>query len=278
MGKRLCIVILIFALALGVSAQEFTVKPLRATNEITASQYPRLDANNQPCALLKVEVVDAITEVEGGVIGSIVNKGTEKWVYFEGGQKMFKIHFANHLPVTINYNDGLQANNTYVLTLVETEVSAMTQMQSLTINYIPKDAKVSLNGTLMENAKDGNLVMTLPVGLYRYSITDGQKKYTDVVRLIASSPQKIMIDLTKVQSEEELMFEKALKYIKEGNGKDAEILGIEGIKKEYDKGYSIIDILIKSGFYDDDPESKKRMTNLIGPWTLKKSVPEFGLG
>lgn len=116
-------------MALNVSAQKLTIDGgLRATNEITASQYPRKDANNQPCALLKVEVVDAITEVEGGVVGNIVNKGTEKWGYFERGQKVFKIHFVNHLSVTVNTNDyginGLQANNTYVLRLVDNSITS----------------------------------------------------------------------------------------------------------------------------------------------------------
>lgn len=170
MTNRIYIVILMLMMALTASAQEFTVKPLQATNEITASQYPRLDANNQPCALLKVEVVDAITKVEGGVVGEVVDNGNEKWVYFESGQKMFKIHFANHLPVTINYNEGLQANNTYVLTLVDnsrfyTPTSSSTPQETVStdksiLTFTVKDVSFNMikvdGGTFMMGAYDSD--------------------------------------------------------------------------------------------------------------------------
>lgn len=127
MSRKLYFIMLMLAVSLGISAQKLTIDGgLKETNEETDSQYPRKDANNKPCALLKVEVVDAITKVEGGVVGNVVDNGTEKWIYFEGGQKTFRLHFANHLPVTINYNEGLKANNTYILLLTDSSASSST--------------------------------------------------------------------------------------------------------------------------------------------------------
>lgn len=107
-----------------MNAQELDVKSLETdVMDITARTNVRNDLNNEPCALLKVYVVDEISNASGGVVGEIVKKGTEYWIYLEEGSNSIKINPSKHLPIKILFKDygvnGVEGKVTYVLTLVE---------------------------------------------------------------------------------------------------------------------------------------------------------------
>ena len=121
--KLIVIILCLLIAAFDVCGQELTVKSMEvAPMDLSASTQPRNDRNGNPCALVKVLMVDGIDRVEGNVIGDVEDRGTEKWVYLSAGTKMMKIVPKNHLPLMIMFGDygikKVESKVTYVLTLL----------------------------------------------------------------------------------------------------------------------------------------------------------------
>ena len=121
--KKYVLIWLLLLLPLVAMAQELKVRSLEADPmDLSASTQPRNDKVGNPCALVKVLMVDGIDRVEGNVIGDVEDRGTEKWVYLSAGTKMMKIIPKNHLPLMIMFDDygikRVESKVTYVLTLV----------------------------------------------------------------------------------------------------------------------------------------------------------------
>lgn len=120
--ERIVLSILIGFFCLNVSGQEAAIVNsfIQTTDHISIGDR-RNDFNGNPCALVKVQVVDFIERVEGNTIGRIVEKGVEKWVYMCSGSRNMKIHLKNHLPVKVIFKDykidGLEGNRVYELTI-----------------------------------------------------------------------------------------------------------------------------------------------------------------
>ena len=116
----------LYMLAVSLSAiaqSNVTVKSFAQTVDHIPGSDRRNDFNGVPCALIKVYVVDDIERVEGNKIGDVVKKGNvEKWVYMCKGSRNIRIHFKNHLPVRVVFQDydmkdGLESNRVYELML-----------------------------------------------------------------------------------------------------------------------------------------------------------------
>lgn len=97
------------------------VKSFTQTTDHIPGNDRRNDFNGVPCALVKVQVVDNIDRIEGNKIGDIVKRGVEKWVYMCTGSRNIRIHFENHLPVKVMFQDyqinGLESNRVYELVI-----------------------------------------------------------------------------------------------------------------------------------------------------------------
>ena len=122
--KRIVIILCLLIAAFDVFGQKLTVEKMEvAPMDLSASTQPRNDRNGNPCALVKVLMVDGLDRVEGNVIGDVEDRGTEKWVYLSAGTKMMKIVPKNHLPLMITFADyGIkkaESKVTYTLALVE---------------------------------------------------------------------------------------------------------------------------------------------------------------
>ena len=123
MAKRFCSTLVFFCVMLVVAMAQkpATVKSFTATADHIPGKERRKDYSGVQCALVKVQVVDDITRVEGNKIGDIVNKGVEKWIYMCKGSRNVRIHLKNHLPVKVmfqNYKiNGLESNRVYELVL-----------------------------------------------------------------------------------------------------------------------------------------------------------------
>ena len=106
-------------------AQELVIKNLIAdASDISASVKRRMDGNNEPCALIKIQVVDKVVAVEGAsLIGELQRIGSTTWVYVPNGTKKLTLLFEEHDPVTIQTTDydinQLDRLSTYVLTLLD---------------------------------------------------------------------------------------------------------------------------------------------------------------
>ena len=175
--------ILLFCLFwLNVRAQETTkVNSFLETTQHIPLNDRRSDLNGDPCALVKVQVVDNISRVEGNKIGDIVNKGVEKWIFMCKGSRNMKIHLKNNLPVTVKFRDykinGLESNRVYELILDVPKKQDIVPVHEnngvLQMKVFPTQATISIWGDNFSKQSyrpqdDGTLTIPLVYGRYHY--------------------------------------------------------------------------------------------------------------
>lgn len=89
--------------------------------DLSASRYERLDLNNQPCALIKVWSPEKVLQAQGDVVGDIMEKDSETWIYVINGTRMLKLIFESQPPVFVDFNlfgvNSADALHTYELKL-----------------------------------------------------------------------------------------------------------------------------------------------------------------
>lgn len=104
-------------LATSMMAQELKVKSFNVDLEDEdARKYAVLDANDDPCALVKVSIADEGAEFEGDVVQQISHKG-EWWVYMTEGSEYIEIKTSDYLPLTYEFKEPLKKSFTYKLVL-----------------------------------------------------------------------------------------------------------------------------------------------------------------
>ena len=183
-------------------AQELTVKSFKlAENDISAQTQPRKDLNDRNCALVKVQFVGAISEVEGNVVKPLMKHGNETWVYMPQGSRQLKLLTQNYLPIMVTFADygveKLESNRTYVLVMIKPMASVGQQKQMLTIRYTPTSATVLVDNKMVRGS-NGVARITLPVGQHTYIVaSDGYESEEGMVKLKASAPSDLQIRLSK---------------------------------------------------------------------------------
>lgn len=162
-----------------------TVNSMTETTDFIPGDDQRRDLNNKLCALVKVQVLDEITEVEGNTLGDIVNRGVEKWIYMAQGSRNMKIHFRNNLPLTVKFKDhkitSLNSNRIYMLVVdVPNKATAggNTEVKGnkLQLRVFPKNATITIWGDDLARKSyrpqnDGTINIYLPYGRYHYLAT-----------------------------------------------------------------------------------------------------------
>lgn len=170
-------------IAFTATAQKATVKSFTQTTDHIPSNDRRNDLNGTPCALVKVQVVDNVERVEGNIIGDVVNRGVEKWVYMCKGSRNMRIHLKNFLPVMVKFRDykinGLESNRVYEL-VIEVPKTSATNSQTgemkgndLQMRIAPNHATITIWGDDLPRQAyrpqdDGMLNIYLPYGRYHY--------------------------------------------------------------------------------------------------------------
>ena len=103
-----------------VSAQELVIRePFQMVpNDLTAAQakYRRVDYNGNPCALIKVGLVDKSATFSGDVVHSEYKQG-EWWVYMVEGSLYLKIKTNNNIPKEITFSP-LKKLTTYKISFI----------------------------------------------------------------------------------------------------------------------------------------------------------------
>lgn len=185
--RRFIVITILFTITpLIILAQELEVQSFELSPmEIIASKDQRKDFNGDACALIKVQVVDNIDRVEGNIIGNIVSRGVEKWVYLTNGTKMFRLYFLQYLPVTISCSDfhidELESKKVYILRLTENRkvkelsqikkpkpesVEELFQMEEKTTIPLPKEENPNIEVHNVESES----VLTFTVGLATFNM------------------------------------------------------------------------------------------------------------
>lgn len=105
--------------------EEILVKSMSLViNDLSASMTDkmRLDTNGSPCALIRVMLKDSDPKFEGNIVGSIIQRGMQYFVYMASGSKYLRVAPADHFPITISFSDyninALDSKKTYDLILV----------------------------------------------------------------------------------------------------------------------------------------------------------------
>ena len=205
MKRQILFLILSLLLSSCASAQKLAVESFSlAATDISAQTQPRKDLNDEACALVKVQFVGDILDVEGNVIKPLVKKGNETWAYMTHGSQQMKVLTKDYLPIMVDFSNygisQVEKNKTYVLVLIKPvggAESVMQQSQTLIIRYTPSTATVLVDNKMVRGS-NGVAKTTLPVGQHSYIVAcDGYESEEGMVKLKASAPSNLQITLMK---------------------------------------------------------------------------------
>ena len=179
--KRSLFFIFGILLCLGIYSQELKVKSFTlAATDISAQTQQRKDLNDEPCALVKVQFVGDILDVEGNVIKPLVKKGNETWAYMTHGSQQMKVLTKDYLPIMVDFSNygisQVEKNKTYVLVLTKPvggaePVDAGGNFYALSVQ--PKNAVVTIDGIQQNVSTDGEYSAMLPYGTHTYKVEAG---------------------------------------------------------------------------------------------------------
>lgn len=123
--KRVFTFFILFFIFDSVYSQELIVKSfILGVNDLSAQTQPRKDLNDKNCALVKVGIGLQGVQFEGNIVGNVVNKTGEYWVYMPQGSRMLKVKHPNYSPVMVSFPDfgieKLAESRTYELQITST--------------------------------------------------------------------------------------------------------------------------------------------------------------
>lgn len=124
MKKILLLGLVLFACT-ALFAQQISVKSIEElTSDLTARTHPRSDANDNPCALIKVTIPMVKNLMfSGWVMGDVDYHPGEYWVYVPEGTKKIKFQHENFAPGEIVFNMPIKKLCVYRVTLDVPEVT-----------------------------------------------------------------------------------------------------------------------------------------------------------
>ena len=179
--KRVLFFVFGILLCIGTFAQELKVKSFAlAATDISAQTQQRKDLNDEPCALVKIQFVGDILDVEGNVIKPLVKKGNETWAYMTHGSLQMKVLTKDYLPIIVDFSNygisQVEKNKTYVLVLTKPvggaePVDAGGNFYALSVQ--PKNAMLTIDGVLQPSSSDGEYSAMLPYGTHTYKVEAG---------------------------------------------------------------------------------------------------------
>lgn len=204
----------------------------------------KMDLNDEPCALVKIQMEDGINKVEGNIIGSPQKMNGETWIYVTEGSKEIKIQPAHSVSFMVSFSDfgikSLRGKCSYILEAFATN-SLGVSTQKLIVDYKPVNATVTIDGKQYDGKS--HLEIRLPFGTYDYVIESaGYIKQSGTIKLDPESAGYINVNLKEIgrseDDSENLLSASELndlgaKAKKEGNYKKA----VEYLRKSADKGY-----------------------------------------
>lgn len=164
MKRQFLLFMLLVLAAFSISAQKLIPEFELASSDLTAQLQPRKDTNDKNCALVKVQFVGEVLDVEGNVVSPLDKHNNEVWVYMPQNSRQIKVITKNFLPVMVTFADfgveKLEGNRTYVLVLNQngnmvqpTEPIAQTTVQQRPTSA-SSSSKISGN-TITIPVKDG---------------------------------------------------------------------------------------------------------------------------
>ena len=182
MKKLYLILLSVFALLNTTVAQELKVKSFSLDiNDLTASTDTVPDKNGDPCALVKILVVDSIAKLEGFVLKTKKSSPTELWAYMSGGAKEIRIKPTHYKPLYVYFPNfginGVEGKRTYILDLEAEKLSGNQPIDAggnfYAISVLPKTAMLWIDGVPQEVSSDGEYSAMLAYGSHTYKVEAG---------------------------------------------------------------------------------------------------------
>lgn len=195
--------LLLLLLAVTATAQQLKVNSFAAKPvDLTASTQMRRDANNDPCALVKVVLPHHGAEFEGNTVGDTRLHTNEYWVYMTAGSKFLNVKVPVAKPLLVRFPDygvdGLMPKTTYVLDLElpQQPAQSVAAQQQVFINFSPATAMVVVNGKMLDTS-GGTASTTLPADKeYSYMVAaKGYESSEGTFRLKSTAPTRLNIQL-----------------------------------------------------------------------------------
>ena len=164
MKSRFLLFMLLVLEAFSVSAQKLIPEFELASSDLTAQLQPRKDTNDKNCALVKVQFVGEVLDVEGNVVSPLGKHNNEVWVYMPQNSRQIKVITKNFLPIMVTFADfgveKLEGNRTYVLVLNQNgnTVQATEPITQSTVQQKPTTTSLSSGtsgSTITIPVKDG---------------------------------------------------------------------------------------------------------------------------
>ena len=225
MKKLYLILLSAFILLNTAAAQELKVKSFGvAINDLSASVETVPDKNGDPCALVKVLLVDSIVKVEGFVLKTKSVSPTEKWVYLSSGAKEVRIMPTHYKPINVYFPDfgvkGVEGKRTYILDLEADHPLVLNQ-------------SAMSNSFGLANSQDLNFQEKIKV-----AVADGD--WTSIERMAANGVTVAYYPLAKHYLETK-KYQLADTYAQKSYLSGANL----------DKAKLILQYLVRLGYYDD---------------------------
>jgi hypothetical protein len=149
-------------------------------------------------------MIRPLDRVEGNVVGDIVTRGTEKWVFVTAGTKELRLFPSEYLPLHVVFRDynitDVEGKRVYILTLEGEILSTVPEVEKglLTLRVEPTTASVMIDGRWRELDEKGLMQDSLIRGTYNYSVmADGYVTLVDTVT-VGEAPVERTVVLDKV--------------------------------------------------------------------------------
>lgn len=174
---NISLTILFLVLTLPLFGQEMVVKSFELRQgDMVGKIYPRHDNNDQPCALIRVEVALSGVEFSGMVMGDVQAKTGEYLVYVPTIAKSLKIKAEGYLPLEYEFPEKLQGLRTYGMRILLPGVPDAGELPRATAQYVvmnvePRNAMVVIDNMMRSLDQNGTLYLELPLGEHHYQIS-----------------------------------------------------------------------------------------------------------
>ena len=169
--NRAFILFILSLFSFSIYAQNIRVESFSIVmNDATASASPVLDANDDPCALIRLVTTDKEYEIDGNI--KRVEKTGELLFYVPSGTRQVTIRHSSLGVLNYSFEQRLQSKTTYRMVLPSNTIVIHSEDRGghyLVMNITPANAVVHIDG-MLENVRDGLLQKFLPYGMHTYRV------------------------------------------------------------------------------------------------------------
>ena len=189
-----------------LSAQELTVKSFTvAPTDLSASTKSRLDLDDNPCGLVKVQLAVAGAKFDGNVIPPVERKVSEYWVYMTEGSKELRINVPGFIPLHVNFGDyqisGIKPITTYLMSINTPRNTTETDngLQYLVLTVSPTNSAVFIDG-YGQTVVNGTVSALLSQGNHTYRVVASGYATEEGTVEIGNSKKTVEVTLKAIQT------------------------------------------------------------------------------